>query len=193
MPESTPSPDKQELRKLLRARRGAITPEQRARAAGQAARLASQLPHWPAAHTVAFYMASAEEFECGPLLEMAWQADKDIYLPVMNRGDALDFHRHAPGEPLHEQRYGILEPPASAKRISISALDIMFMPLVGWNHRGTRLGMGAGFYDRALTQERPGALIGLGFDCQECDALPSDGWDVPLDWIVTESRIVRAH
>ena len=57
---------------------------------------------------------------------------------------------------------------------NIARLDVMFLPLVGWDQEGTRLGMGAGYYDRALASARPGVLVGLGYDCQESDACPEN-------------------
>ena len=83
---------------------------------------------------------------------------------------------------------------------SARSLDVIFMPLVGFDARGSRVGMGKGYYDRALaflhhrrTWRRP-LLVGLAFACQQVDALPTRAHDVPLDHIVTEAgshRFIR--
>jgi 5-formyltetrahydrofolate cyclo-ligase len=77
-------------------------------------------------------------------------------------------------------------------------LDLVLVPLVGFDTQGNRLGSGAGYYDRSfdfrlrLHDARP-RLVGLAFDCQETAGLQRAGWDVPLDAIVTESRLILCH
>ena len=69
------------------------------------------------------------------------------------------------------------------------------MPLVGFDNKGNRLGMGGGFYDRTLANldrlsYRP-LLIGVAHDCQQADALPVMQWDIPLNAIVTPTQTIR--
>jgi 5-formyltetrahydrofolate cyclo-ligase len=63
------------------------------------------------------------------------------------------------------------------------------MPLVGWDRQGGRLGMGGGFYDRALAGIKGPLLVGLAHAVQEVPQVPIDDWDVPLDFVVTESAL----
>lgn len=182
--------DKQVLRRQLRALRRDIPSDYRHLAATRAAHLAETLPDWERARQVALYLATAEEFDCGPLQDAAWRNGKQTCLPAMGAGTLLHFRRYSAGDALHADRYGIRQPAETAEAVMVGSLDIMFLPLVGWSAQGTRLGMGAGYYDRALAAARPHALVGLGYDCQECDTLPSDPWDVSLDYVLTESRLV---
>ena len=76
-------------------------------------------------------------------------------------------------------------------------LDVVLVPVVGYDRRGNRLGMGAGFYDRALRRRldarrawRRPRLVGVAFACQELPGIAASPWDVPLDLIVTEQGIV---
>jgi len=70
------------------------------------------------------------------------------------------------------------------------------MPLLGFDNEGSRLGMGGGYYDRALSfkhsEEQPSKplLIGLAYSFQQIEGLQSDTWDVPLDVIITEETII---
>ena len=71
------------------------------------------------------------------------------------------------------------------------------MPLVGFDEAGYRLGMGGGFYDASLaylrrrkTWRKP-YLVGVGYECQRIARVPRDPWDVPLDAVLTESRVYR--
>ncbi|MEQ8516862.1 MAG: 5-formyltetrahydrofolate cyclo-ligase [Chromatocurvus sp.] len=182
--------NKQQLRRQLRKRRGDISPDLRRAAAMRAVGLIGQLPGWNTASRVAGYLALPEEFDCGPLLDAARRGSREIYLPGMTAANDLQFRRYGADDALLEGRFGIRQPQERAAAAEVAALDIMFLPLVGWNLRGTRLGMGAGFYDRTLAAEKPGLLVGLGYDCQEFDNLPRDPWDIALDYILTESRLV---
>ena len=117
-----------------------------------------------------------------------------------------DYRRHrmrflpapagSPGPALRRGRYGILEP-GQGIAMSVRRLDVLLMPLVGFDAQGHRIGMGKGYYDRALafrnrrrTRERP-LLVGLAFECQRVDALPARPHDIPLDRLVTEAGVRR--
>ena len=81
---------------------------------------------------------------------------------------------------------GIMQPDASAKPI---APDVLFVPLLGFTDHGARLGQGGGHYDRWLG-EHPGTLaIGMGWDCQMVDELPTEPHDMPLSAVVTPTRL----
>ena len=89
--------------------------------------------------------------------------------------------RFRAGDPVDGGPFGILQPKRSAPMVDP---DLIFVPLIAIDGRGTRLGRGKGHYDRALGPlRRKGArLIGIGWDVQRlADTIPSDDWDVPLD------------
>ena len=82
----------------------------------------------------------------------------------------------------------ILEPAESAV---VSDFDCVLTPLVAFDDRGFRLGMGGGYYDRYFARTDT-LLIGVAFACQRSEApLPSETWDVHLDAIVTEQGILE--
>jgi 5-formyltetrahydrofolate cyclo-ligase len=69
------------------------------------------------------------------------------------------------------------------------------VPGVGFDLAGMRLGRGQGFYDRALEALRRGGdvcVVGLAFECQIVSELPTDPWDQPMDYVVTEKRVIRS-
>ena len=89
--------------------------------------------------------------------------------------------RFLAGDPLEPGPFGLMQP---AKRHPIVDPDLVLVPLVAVDGRGTRLGRGKGHYDRALTRlKKNGArLIGIGWPLQRlADTIPADPWDVPLD------------
>ena len=139
---------------------------------------------------IAFYLPNDGEISLWPLLRHAWSHGKQCYLPVID-GDQLQFRRFTPGGRLVSNRFGILEPTLSRECLTIN-LDLVLTPLVAFDNRGNRLGMGGGFYDRTfanqllfngqLRQTRP-VLCGVAHKCQQVEKLISQHWDFPLDWV----------
>jgi 5-formyltetrahydrofolate cyclo-ligase len=124
-----------------------------------------------------------------------------VWLPRILPDRRLAFHHadpltacaaHRPGR--RTNRFGIVESDDPRQR-GINSLDALLIPLVGFDARGNRLGMGAGFYDRALARRRGRRplAIGVAFDCQRVEALPTDPWDRPLDYVVTDAELIDAR
>ena len=89
--------------------------------------------------------------------------------------------RFLAGDPLEPGPFGLMQP---AKRHPVVDPDLVLVPLVAVDGRGTRLGRGKGHYDRALARLRKNGarLIGIGWPLQRlADTIPADPWDVPLD------------
>ena len=99
---------------------------------------------------------------------------------------------------MRPNRFGIPEPSRRNRRLRLAwTLDLLLVPLVGFDTECHRLGMGGGYYDRTLSYlshrdhwRRP-RLIGLAHECQRVAALPVRPWDIPLDFVVTERQVYR--
>jgi 5-formyltetrahydrofolate cyclo-ligase len=157
-------------------------------------------PVFLSARHIGFYMASDGELDPAQLLTNAHILGKKCYLPLVSdqllrwRKSPLLFQQFEPlSDQLARNRYGILEPCYDPHRIiAVEMLDILFLPLVGFDRAGNRIGMGAGFYDRSLSGlerrfHRP-RLVGLGYSFQEVEKIEPDDWDIPLDAVVTEDE-----
>lgn len=184
--------DRQALRQHLRQQRRALSPEQQRQASQALTRRLIDQPEIDQASTIALYLANDGEPNLMPLIRLLWQRHKSLALPVMDPNDPkqIQFQRFAPDTALVNNRYGIAEP-ARVERETLERdkMDLMLMPLVGFDDRGNRLGMGAGYYDRYLAGEgtRP-LLIGCAHDIQRLECLESQPWDIPLDAVVTPER-----
>jgi 5-formyltetrahydrofolate cyclo-ligase len=190
--------DRKQLRSQIRSRRRALTGQERRRHAEQLARTLSGHPlFWRARH-IAFYLPNDGEMDLTPLIRRSVAMGKRCYLPVISRisHNRLWFAEYRPGEKLRPNLYGIPEP-ANGKWQGRSpiGLDLILMPLVGFDERGNRLGMGGGYYDRTLAYlrhrrywHRP-LLLGVAYDFQKLERLESEVWDVPMHGVITESRL----
>ena len=177
------------LRRALRERRRALpAPERIAAADALAARLLA-LPIAPQSGHAAGYWAMDGEIGLH-----AWQLRLPrtvrYCLPVLHEDGHLRFAPWKPGEPLRANRYGIPEPDVDeASLLRADQLDFAVVPLVAFDVRGRRLGMGGGWYDRSFAFRRstaaPPFLVGAGFDLQQLSAAPSREWDVRMDAICT--------
>ena len=186
------------LRNRVRALRRALPNEQRRQAAWQLARRVMVLEAFTTARHIAGYLACDGELDPAPLLTQAWQWGKQVYLPVLTEHPETPmlFAPYRPDGALKPNRFGIPEPQVSAGQFVPSrCLDLVLTPLVAFDTRGTRLGMGGGFYDRTFAFRRNPAhgvkpcLLGLAYEFQKVAELTRRPWDIPLDGIITEQAL----
>ena len=139
----------------------------------------------PPRDIVAGYWRIKDEMDCQPILVRLMDTFQPVCLPVV-LGDEqpLELRLWEQGAPLYEAGFGTLAPSELAPQVEP---DVILMPLLGFDKRGTRLGYGGGYYDRTLERlsKRP-RLIGLAFAAQELEDIPREAHDVPLDIIITE-------
>lgn len=148
---------------------------------------------WRTAKRIAFYWPANGEVNLLPLLRMSLRCGKQCYLPVVERNQ-MEFREFRQGGALKRNRYNIPEPKGTAI-CAVHQLDVILLPLVAFDAHCNRLGMGAGFYDRALAAyitQKP-LRAGVAYDFQKVTQLPTDPWDVPLHTIITDSRTYRAN
>jgi 5-formyltetrahydrofolate cyclo-ligase len=115
----------------------------------------------------------------------------------------MHFARWDEDAALVPNRFGIDEPAPPLEDVAPAELDVVLVPCVAVDADGNRVGFGAGFYDRAFarpdtgpdatTPPRRAVLVGVVHDVQLVDRIEPDPWDVPMDLIVTGSRVVRTR
>lgn len=185
---------RQQIRQQARARRKQLTYHQQQQEAVQLAQRLKSHPKLQQAKKVALYLANDGELDPALLIKQLWQQQKDVYLPTVHPfspGNLL-FLRYDANSTMISNKYGISEPKLDVSIVCpISELDVIFTPLVAFDSSGNRMGMGGGYYDRALCgwqQRRFPYPIGLAHDCQRFDTLPIEAWDIPLPEIITPSK-----
>lgn len=194
------SPEAAESRRALRARlrerRSGVSVGEAAGAVAAASAWLTNAPEFARAERIAGYAAVRGELDPLPVLEAALDSGKAVYLPRIVDGLCLCFERWRPGDPMHENRYGIPEPQPSPDPPAVDALDLVIVPLLGFDRTGARLGSGVGYYDRTFSFKRTvrgtaPRLAGYAYALQECEAVGAASWDVPLDLVVTERGVMR--
>ncbi len=183
---------KNEQRRELIRRRLALAEGERERANAAIGTACRELIQQHQPRIVAAFIAHRGEPDLSAVMGWLVAEDRIVVLPVVN-GPAMRFCRWTPGTKMQVNRFGIGEP-VSGEEYDPAQIDLVLMPLVGFAPDGTRLGMGAGYYDRsfAFRRQQPDALVrlvGVAYAVQEMPVLPADPWDVPLDAVVTEEGL----
>ena len=148
---------------------------------------------------VGFYLPEDGEISTTEAIKTAWQQNKTVYLPVLSPyANELFFAPYTDKSQMKKNRFGIAEPDISIKKcLKAHQLQLICMPLVGFDANCNRLGMGGGFYDRSLhfrhhqKQWKSPKLIGFAHECQKLDKVPTEHWDIPVDGILTEKTYYK--
>ena len=87
--------------------------------------------------------------------------------------------------------YNILEPREDKIiKTSIDEIDFIIVPGVGFDEKGRRIGHGKGVYDNLLKNSNNALHVGLAFEFQIVEKIPTNKWDFPVDKIITEDRVI---
>lgn len=183
------------LRKQMRLRRRSFSLVDHGRRSRLAAKAVAALPGFKAGNRIALYLPFDRETDTAALIAAARRRGTRVFVPVIvdRRHSRIRFY------PLDADTrrgtFGISIPSSLARPVAARWLNLIVVPLVAVDAEGRRLGMGGGFYDRALEFRRRRRLwrgphlVGLAFDCQRTDSRFADSWDVRLDSLATESGL----
>lgn len=149
---------------------------------------------------IAYYYAFDGEIDPAPIARTAQSLGKQLFLPVIGSGKRMRFAGSDSSVPLSRNRFGIPEPaPGCRHFLNPRWLDLVITPLVAFDQRGYRLGLGGGYYDAcfAFLRQRTGwikpKMLGVGYDFQRVDKIDAEQWDVPLWCIATDCAIYTNH
>lgn len=188
---------KDQLRRKARRLRATLDPEFRYQASAAICRRIAASRSFRKARHVAFYLPVNGEVDVRYLIATASELDKRVYLPIVpgRYPYCMEFGLLEPETTMETGSFGIHQPVRQSTRvISPRQLDLVIAPLVAFDPRGNRLGMGAGYYDRCFRFLRHRRhwirprLLGVAYDCQRSERLESDPWDVPMWCIATETN-----
>ena len=144
--------------------------------------------------TIAGYYPSNYEVNILSFLEKVSKKKFKIALPVINSSGGMSFRSWIFKEPLYVNKFGILEPKNSKKKI---VPDLIMVPLVAFDNRLNRIGYGKGYYDRSLKKinkiKKNAISLGIAYSFQKCRKIPINSHDFKLDYIFTEKGIINSN
>jgi 5-formyltetrahydrofolate cyclo-ligase len=146
----------------------------------------------PPKAVIGSYWPVKSEADACALLTYYYEQGHVCALPVVQTANKpLLFREWRPGNLLVSGIYNILTPDETAPLVTPT---VLFVPILGFDSRGHRLGHGEGYYDRTLESLRsrhPIIAIGIAFDCQEVEIIPHHDYDQPMNYIITPTRVIE--
>ncbi|MGM9582311.1 MAG: 5-formyltetrahydrofolate cyclo-ligase [Phascolarctobacterium sp.] len=182
--------DKITLRKALRQQRAQLTREQVTAAVEAVARQILACDAFCKAKSVMGFLAFGKELSVDLVLEAALAQGKTVAVPHIVSDTRFVPVRLQNLQDFDLDRYGIrtVRPPLEV--MEPEAFDLVLVPGVAFGRDGSRMGMGAGYYDRFLPQAKKAVVMGVAYDFLLQSSLPCDEHDVKMQCIVSESGIL---
>ena len=133
------------------------------------------------------YYPYNNEVDAIKILEKFENQKYQISLPKIKKDSQMDFFNWSAKDPLIINKYGIPEPTSD----KVVYPSILLVPLVAFDKKFNRLGYGGGIYDRYIKKVKENkkiTTIGLAYSFQEVKKIPTNNFDVKLDYVVTEKK-----
>jgi len=184
------------LRQRNRKRRAQLSKDELEAAALQLFDRISVLPEFINASKIATYSAVNGEISLNPVIDLALEMGKQIYLPNLDL-KSLRFSPYFHDQKMRINRFKLPEPDVTDdEMLAPEAMDLVLAPLVVFDPQRNRIGMGGGYYDRSFEFRKQAGrdvpiLIGVAHELQKVDQLLAEDWDVRLDMVVTDGGIYK--
>ncbi len=147
--------------------------------------------HFKSYQKVAAYWPMSGELDIRPLLQSLQARKQACALPVvLEKAAPLIFRKWCPDDVLVAGPHGTLHPREEAP---IVIPDLVLVPLLAFDQKGGRLGFGGGYYDRTLVNLPTVTTVGIAYDEQGVDEVPTDRLDQRMNWIVTPTRVIHTQ
>jgi 5-formyltetrahydrofolate cyclo-ligase len=182
---------KKELRQTLLERRKSISEPDYYGASADIIEQLKEQHEYQNAHTIHCYVSinKRREVETRELVKEMLFKGKKVIVPITDFENGILTHIHLTSfEDLKSNKWGVPEP-NDGKEVSSDELELVIVPMVGGDEQCNRIGYGEGFYDRFL-KEVTCPKIGLIFEQNVIEEIPVEEFDIPLDKIITEERII---
>lgn len=151
-----------------------------------------EMEEYRKAKTILFYVSYGSEVNTHDMIKECMSNKKKVVVPKTDTiGRKLVLSELTSWDDLEYGAYNILEPKKEClKEVSIESIDLMFIPGVVFDIYGNRIGHGMGYYDRLLKNSHTASHVGVAFELQLVDGIPAEAYDVKVNKIVTEERII---
>lgn len=149
------------------------------------------------ATTILAYSSTKTEIKTMNIIEKAWETDKQVFFPKCRQceDNIMDFALSKNHDDLEEGQYKILEPkndcPIATPKMLNNTECLVLVPALAFDEKGYRLGYGKGFYDRFLSGVPLAITIGITFDTLILPNIPTNHWDIPVQYLASEKGIYK--
>lgn len=183
---------KKEVRKILMAKRMAITAEEINLASDKICKQLLELEEFQQAQIVHIYLPieKKKEVDTLPIIDASFRLQKQVIVPI-TEFDHIELQHVILNDlsELKKNKWGVPEP-VNREEVEVERLELVVVPMVGGDYSGNRIGYGKGYYDSFL-QKVKCPKIGLLYDACLVEQLPVEDHDVKLDYLITEKRIIH--
>jgi len=145
-------------------------------------------------NVVMIYISVRNEVDTYELGKELLRMGKMVCAPVVDRTRRriLPYTVSRIPDDLVDGEYNIPEPSREkGQPVDPNSIDVVVVPGVGFDLRGYRIGYGGGYYDRFLPLCSNALFVGLAYEFQIVDKVPNEDWDIRMDMIITEERVIR--
>ena len=178
--------EKSEIRRKIKNLRMMLSEMEKASAAEEVFSQLEKTAAFMLADNILMYHSLPDELSTIKFLKK-WHDRKRFFLPRVN-GVNLDIL------PYEETRLELgsfhIEEPTGDDVVDVDDIELMIIPAVAFDRKGNRLGRGKGFYDRLLSSSRA-TKIGVGYEFQLFDSIPSEPHDVAMDMVITQKTLIK--
>ncbi|MBN2765067.1 MAG: 5-formyltetrahydrofolate cyclo-ligase [Paludibacteraceae bacterium] len=174
--------EKQKIRNYIRQRKELLTETDKAIEAQKLFDKIELMPEFEDAQTILLYWSMPDELPTHNFI-VKWSKRKQILLPVVKDDDML-IRPFSGKDDLKRSTFGIWEP--DSQKEFMNKIDLVIAPGIAFDRRRSRLGRGKGYYDRFFVNKRI-VKIGVGFDFQLLESIPTHQYDIKMDKIITPS------
>lgn len=186
--------DQHTIRQHGRRSRRVLSIDHHEKASKQLYKQILEMPQMQSAKKIAVYIATAEEISLQQIIKWCFGQDKEVFIPVIvdSAKSEMKFVQLFSNTQLFPSSFDILEPLPPYNFVDHTEFDVVLTPLVAFDSKCHRVGMGSGYYDTAFkkldVKNRP-FFIGCAFDCQKVTDIAPNEWDVPVDAVATEMSV----
>lgn len=184
------SKEKQNLRHSMLLQRKAVSPGDSRRGGTEIADLIEKDPLYRESDAVMYYLAMPGECSLDELIRRALKQGKHVYIPYCLPGRNMEAGRLLSMDHFEKGPLGLRNLPKDHEILPPQKLDLVLIPALAIGLDGTRLGMGAGYYDRFLKQIPLKKRTAAVWDFQVVPSVPAGPQDLPVSRIFTEKRVI---
>lgn len=184
--------NKDEIRNEMKARRRALTADEVREMSARIFENLFSIDEFQRAKSVCTFLSAFKEPDTSGVIKALQGKGGAVAVPITHMDTGLLTLSYIYGtDSLIRGAYGISEP-RRVREARIEDMDAVLVPGLAFDRSGGRTGFGKGYYDRLL-QDATAVKIGLCYDFQVIDHVPSDKHDIAMDFIVTEKEIIKVR